>query len=450
MALVLANIGNRDVLCDGQECRPARDRGGEILNAYIGERERLSFPIFGRALEHLQKDLGERRQDLEVVLFVTDQADPAHRSTDTVEFGRIIKKHFGASVKISLEVINQSPHAYDIMFALYGERLSAIRKKHGRPEKVYVLATGGAPACNMALLFHSIALYGEVVKALYVEPARPVTSTTIAEQLVESFARRTFLSHVNSHDYSAAVSVGRVPENARLLAEAAQARLNFDFVSAYGLLRRVRGAEPARTDILIPVENHLARILENDDPGDLLRELAVNMEIKYRARQYADLLGRLFRFEEALLEWAVSVYGNIRAGKRAGGEYPEFIEGIRANDGLEDYLKTRRVDGSRMRYAEPSRMVLREITRFLVVNKNGSGGGIGAVLECADAISAFSDLRNRSIIAHGFKGISLSDLEALGITAVFERIGSIVPDTSGISFAPINACIARILGGEIP
>ncbi len=148
MALVLANIGNRDVLCDGQECRPARDRGGEILNAYIGERERLSFPIFGRALEHLQKDLGERRQDLEVVLFVTDQADPAHRST-TRGVWKDNKKAFRGFVKISWR--SSTVPCYESCSRCTGNGCRHTEKTRAPKRCTYSRRRGAA--CNMAFCF---------------------------------------------------------------------------------------------------------------------------------------------------------------------------------------------------------------------------------------------------------------------------------------------------------
>ncbi|HSW40620.1 MAG TPA: hypothetical protein VLL97_14125 [Acidobacteriota bacterium] len=450
MPLLIANIGNRDLLLDGNECVPARTEGERLLERFDEISGRLGFPIFGRALEYVEKTRGEKPDRLSIILFATDQPDREYRESDTIAFGRIIKKRFGKNRRISLCVIQEEPNYYDSMFVFYRTKLRELAPKGKDADAVYVLATAGAPACNMALLFHSIALFGDSVVPLYVKKDAPVIEMQIAAQLMESFARRAVVNHINSYDYAAAIGVERMHGNVRSLAEAAQARLNFDFRAAYNGLRVVRGTISGATAGLVSIENHMAKIIEENDDAALLRELALNIDIKYRARQYADLLGRLFRFEEALLQWAVRVFGDITIDEKQKGKegFSQFLASVRKQDGLEKYLKTVKTGSGPIDYTKPTRPVLRKIIDFLSERKTDMPGQLKQVLECADAIMKFSDLRNKSVIAHGFKGISGDELKKFEIDRVLELIRSIAGDTSGISFDRMNECIIGLLGSE--
>ena len=171
----------------------------------------------------------------------------------------------------------------------------------------------------------------------------------------------------------------------------------------------------------------------------------MNIDIKYKARQYADLLGRLFRFEEALLQNAVVAHGGIAIDAKSDRDWLKFNASIRACDGLEEFLKTVKAGKEPLKYKEPTRIVLRKIVEYLIKNVKDEHGTLSRMVECADAITEFSDLRNKSVIAHGFQGISGNDLNGRGIEAVLRRIDSIVEDPADISFDRINECIKELI-----
>jgi hypothetical protein len=47
---------------------------------------------------------------------------------------------------------------------------------------------------------------------------------------------------------------------------------------------------------------------KNNDTAALLREVAYSAEIAWRNGRYADMLGRIFRFQEGVLRWIVERY----------------------------------------------------------------------------------------------------------------------------------------------
>ena len=85
--LVLCNVGSRDVRVEGQAPSPAREEGWRLLQAYDEIAPALTFPIVQPCLGYILAQQGEGIERL--VLFGTDQPDPAYRSTDTLYFAQL-------------------------------------------------------------------------------------------------------------------------------------------------------------------------------------------------------------------------------------------------------------------------------------------------------------------------------------------------------------------------
>ena len=83
---LLANVGNRDVLLNGEKIEPARYRGKEILDRLGEHIQGLTLPLLTPAVNELLS----RHNKIEVVLFATDQPEGTpekYRETDTLYAG---------------------------------------------------------------------------------------------------------------------------------------------------------------------------------------------------------------------------------------------------------------------------------------------------------------------------------------------------------------------------
>src|SRR5262245_1900017 len=148
--LFLANVGNRDLFLGGQEIRPARTRGKEILDNFAEHRHNLILPILGPVIRSIETDDPEAQIDL--VLFCTNQegAEERFRANDTFSVGECIKKLLSGQKpvgKVTLREIQTNPNLYDSMFQHFSEELARWQGRRDEYEKVFVSLAGGIPAC---------------------------------------------------------------------------------------------------------------------------------------------------------------------------------------------------------------------------------------------------------------------------------------------------------------
>src|SRR5215510_1451585 len=90
--LLLANVGNRDLILAGQEIRPARTKGKEILERFAEHRQELSLPILGPVIRSIQADTPNASIDLGLFCTNQEDAEEQFRANDTRYFGECIKK----------------------------------------------------------------------------------------------------------------------------------------------------------------------------------------------------------------------------------------------------------------------------------------------------------------------------------------------------------------------
>ena len=199
MNLFFANIGSRDILLNGNKIIPSRTEGEKIYNSLQEYKSEIQFPILNPALKYIfDQDVNNIDQ---MVIFVTDQSDKQFKSGDTIYFGKIIKqilpKIFKSKIKkISLQVLQDEVNYYDSMFSYYRNYFNEIQ--YADVDKVFVLATGGIPACNMGLIFHSIDYYQDKVISLYVsEKTRKIIKINMGKQLFDHFYKKAMQNYLD-------------------------------------------------------------------------------------------------------------------------------------------------------------------------------------------------------------------------------------------------------------
>jgi hypothetical protein len=154
-----------------------------------------------------------------------------------------------------------------------------------------------------------------------------------------------------------------------------------------------------------------------DRQAQLMVELYFNLRLKYRSGEYVDFLSRLFRLHEAVLRYLFEQEASISTDK--GGE-KTFRDYIRARPPLQDFL-----DKHKLEYW-PTTRVLAAILDFWVTREQ-KGPQYGPVHRWIQRLEKLSDLRHKSIGAHGYLGISQQEItERWNSASVVEDLAKVL------------------------
>ena len=431
--LVLCNVGVRDVsverLPDGVS--GARSIGEALLADLEWAKQRATAPIIVPVLQHLRHRL-RLEYPMHVVLFATDQrreVGEKYWGNDTIRFAELLQKllpewlGFGVEVEVQRIPPDCNPSLLDDAYEAYGDLVGHYRHWDGQ---VFCVLSGGIPACNAAMLLQALRHFGERCQAIYKLPEKEPVMLGIGEKVRQNVLEGLALEQLGRLDFSGALcslqglNLGRSGRAAEALVEYAARRLNFDFDGALRCLDTVerQGYGPVR-EYAIAARKELEGLLGGDLRA-LLQELFLNARIAWEQGRYVDFLGRLFRFEEALLRFMVEDILGLPTGGSAE-ELGRWRAGILADDGLRRYLCQVRIGDEALDPSSPSRPVLRAVLEYAL--KSGAARPDGRpylpekrreqylqVLRLADKWQPLAQLRNRSIIAHGFAGVSEDDL----------------------------------------
>jgi hypothetical protein len=439
--LFLANVGSSDLkLDDGKRITPPRSAGKELLARWdepdTDLPEHLQLPILAPSLREV---LATHERIERVVLFATDQADPRYRATDTLYFAELARLWLRdapdfadvlGDIKVD-RLDSASPATYDSTFAVYVSRIASL--DDDEIAVCYVGVTGGTPAMNMALLFHAVRVFGSRCQAVYKrpDPDEPAFPLDIGTQLRQSVSRQAVVAALARRDFAAALALmeetGGYDDDLVALTRYAKQRLNFDFDSARRSLSHAI-ASGYRRPALRCLATTAIRDLDKLRARDLearLTELTHNAAIAYQAQRYVSFLGRIYRFQEAVLRWIMENICDLPTDmspehrEETSWEWKQRIE---AHSKLHAFLQEQTIGDKALDYEQISRPTMKAIVRFVrdqnekadgtpYLDKRSLGLFYGG-FEKFTAFNQLADLRNRTIIAHGFQGVSAAILDA--------------------------------------
>ncbi len=454
-ALVVGNLGNSDLTADGE--RPRRPRPeGELLWQQF-EAHSFALPLIEPCLAQL---LAEGVNITRVVLFYTDQPETEEtmtadrfgvrlRDKDTVWYAqiaaRLLHERFDARVgSVELRRVERgngeaiNPSLYDEAFDAYGDLIA--RAYLPDDTSCFVLMAGGIPACNSALQLHALGAYADRCRFVYQPEGGHPYELRVGAQLQATFRRATALDALARHDFATAlhsVETLERPDPALLaLLRYACYREAFDFVRARVALGEGLRAASGRFRIFLDtLKPDLEQLVERTDSAALLLEVYASARITWDNQRYADFLGRIFRFQEATLRHIVETRLELPTDMGATVQAPNLARyqaGIAASPALQVYLDAQRIDERPLRYADgPNRTVMSAMLSFLAAGgvradgrpylEKAELGRFGELRRRLNKLENLAQLRNQSIIAHGFAGVSREELdrayggEAVGI-----------------------------------
>lgn len=426
--LFVTNIGSRDIeiqgiilLESGQKEKRFKDITKDIFDNFDEYYEKINLPILDKVLKEI---FSEQEKIDNIILIATDQEDNIHNHTDTIYAAEIIKKYLQkkypqkfvnnenfqkipqGNKKFEIKLIKTNPHDPDTMLHFYKEDLFNKKLQHLKQDaSAYVSITSGIAAMNMGLTFSSIEFFEGNCNLIHASTSSNFAQLlNLPEKITTSIKIKELKILIKNYQYFSSallldeIKISQEKKNLlKSLIKYAGNRYCFNFKKGI-------------TDLKNPIKNSIGeekKILSNfqnelHDPSRefYLKELIYNSEIKLRNAEYADFVGRIFNFNENIGKLIVSRLG-VKIQKN--GAIESYLY---KNPDLCTYLTNKFVEknGFDLKRAL-NKDSCYEIIEFF--NKNHEYDDITSNMK---KIIKLSNLRNESIIAHSFKGISKEKL----------------------------------------
>ena len=419
--LLMACVGQRDVQKEGNvpgqwiplDKGNLREESKQILDNLSEWENRLRFPMIEAALKEIRHN--EHMTPVEVILFPTDQQNPNHRKGDTIHCASIIKtllrkksEYRVQDVKI-VELVRQ-PNRYDQMWEEMEGKLEKLDVSDFNSD-VYVLLAGGTPAQNFGMLMAAFTFFGDRLQALAVdESSAGAVALRVNQKLIRDLNQRKLETILDNWDFSGAQSLLSADSLAALCAKAAVARLHLNTSSSKTHMEELSslivGNIPEEVDLLA---NDL-RVLNAGSPakeGLMVREVYWNAWIKWHRQEYADFLGRLWRLQEAALQKVCSeITGlNLAEKQQSDRKAQEMREWLSDHPKFDEYLTNRRnpLDPA---YNTPVYQAILECAVRHCPSDVPLPSYAATLLKAVESLRELRNLRNHSILAHGFEPVT--------------------------------------------
>lgn len=413
---------------------PLPQKAMRAMSQYIFENPKLfdgaiCFPIIDSIIQYVIEELQEPLE--EVVLFVTNQDDEGYRNTDTLYCGKYFKSRYKDVVTSHIKKINalifeqssvkvgtpieykSNPSDFDSAQLFFQDQLSRQARKN--PSSNFVLnITGGTPAMNSMLLLYGTDLLPNPAK-LKVMYKSSSLSTPIPLSYGKNVLKRDSIvlmrTMIAASDYQAALNL---LEQRQAYFESsfvslmgnvlkfAQSRSSYDFRAAKAALEQSAGdfTTEEREQFLL-WRNELDILKSHASRKERLRELWDNLDLQLMRGEYIGFLGRLFRFCEEILR-AIAV--NLGVEVNETGYIKSWVE---HNPTVKCFLENYRTETGKKKQIDYTRAASRLTYIALIEALTTEDSVVRETLKFLQKVERLADLRNNTILAHDFEGVSL-------------------------------------------
>jgi hypothetical protein len=420
-SLFLANIGTSDLGWNETPIIDALNREGlhaRTLSDAVAlvSKDPSRDPLHAIILQPSLQCVFERGvPSLQVILFVTQQTPP--HPLDTAPAFPYLKQALEREFKFKLlrdiqEVtIPDNPAEWGLMHEFFKMRVEHLSTAFSPQRHVFVSVTGGTPAANALLLFQAVRIWQDKVYQVYKPRGSPRAEiSSVGRDLLHDLLEMRYDALVQSRDFLAAAGLAeehhlRPPEEVAIL-KGRYCRDAFDFKQArqWFIKARLEGQREL---------NEVNRLIDNPDTSTRLLELLNNMRHELERREYLDFLSRLYAFSDLLVRTVFF---------KSTGVKDDFDKESRTYPGFETFVKAdpelaAKFEEKKWRL-EPNFLTLPRVFNHLLQKSSLSPDAkhlLGKALEFAGLVKPLIDLRNTTIVAHGFAGASAEDVtQALG------------------------------------
>ncbi len=413
----------------------------------------VRFPIVEAVIQKLAQT-AHWPQRWQWIVVETRQSDPKFHQRDTEGMGKLVKQYLSAlerSENASIRkdrnlppqllpekgpfplLYHKNPAAYDEVLAFLRQELRERIRRYGlQNEQFFAVLGPGTPAMGLGFVISLVELLPLpqiVLLQAHQDKARPTSSIvkriSLAPRLKQWPVRQTLRALLDRYDYDGVLQLLEDLQGknlwpaqnlmiARTLCEYGKNRLNLDFQNAQRHLTAVE--ESIDSDTWRTLVNSLPMGIRPKAPETLwplLYELLWNAQMTLQRGMYHDLLGRLFRFQELYLQILLATYDVVKLSENRALPGSAFGR-------LEPCLSTTRVNefgvpdeqGKTLEFHDLktlNRTVLLACFRCIGM-QNLLFEGWEQTWNSLEMLSKLVQLRNRSLIAHGWEPLSAENL----------------------------------------
>ncbi len=203
---------------------------------------------------------------------------------------------------------------------------------------------------------------------------------------------------IDRYDYGGALDIlcekGFGDIDAAIIIKSCKYAVNFDFETAYNILKLLSEEKRNEKEILKLTKN--LRDLIDGDPNAIFSELIENIKFQIVNEEYIDFLGRVYRFKEAIFKY-IFVKEHLNRNK-----FSFLIEVMSKKSILKILRKKYRIFNSNLIYG-----ISTYINKYLSYEK-----GYESIVKLlnSEKMTSLIELRNSSIVGHGFRAVSREDI----------------------------------------
>jgi len=203
---------------------------------------------------------------------------------------------------------------------------------------------------------------------------------------------------IRRYDYGGALELmkekGLQHSPSAIIMNSCRYAVNFDFKKARTILRDLP-LEIKKSEAVMILDKSLEQMIAGD-PDAIFSELMENLKFQIVNEEFIDFLGRVYRFKEAILKY---VFAKTFINKNRFS----FTEPIMEKRVIIKHLRKKyKIFNSNLMYG-----ITTYITRYL--DKNSKYAEVEKLLN-SGKMDNLMELRNSSIVGHGFVGVSIDDI----------------------------------------
>ena len=407
--IFLANIGTSDI----KELKKEKEKFFEVTKKFLKENkwDNLTLEILEPEIEELEKRY-EDFSSSKIFLFGTKQ-EPSHLK-DTIYAAEIAKRKILSRFNLDEEEIEiipikKNPADFDKMQAFYKDFLEGLKEILNENTDLIVSITGGTPAQNFSLLLNSIFLYPEKLKAIYLfEGQKKPKFLNINQKIFDEIIKKQIqILKENELFYPSIKLIEKWPSSftydEKIKLEFSSAISQFNFQKAREILERhprlFSETEKEKLDKYLKFPQLIKERKLTQEYFeiylDLILEVWKDAKRKWHQGEYTDFLGRIFRIEEGVLHFIFEYETQVITQPLDGNSYPEFEKWAKNEEFVKSWCEKEKIE----KLTAPSKKFLREYLEYKFPEYK-------TFIRFSTRIQNLSFLRNKSILAHGFEGIS--------------------------------------------
>ena len=463
MTTVLYTIGNRDVQVNGDQDENERLRSA---TREAGEAGLLQWREAARRKDQAELDRLRARYRItqlnatvdriatregvigRLCLFVTDQPEGVDfRRTDSLHAGELAaellrtdpaRKRLLKQVKVEplkRKGVGIDPADYGQCFDLLREKLPALKIPDGG--RVYLCPTSGTPAMTMGLILAGLLTAGARCHLLYLgQGDGSPRKGDFPFQFLRALRRRDLQAALTRYDYDAAAALMRDAGDQPWLvavAEAAAARLNFDFSRAWRCLEDAAipgNAAKAFARFSAAAE----RLAVPEAPITAkLAELATQLPLLWSTGRYLDFTGRAILFLENAAGLVVDRGLGLSGDGPRGPRLATLLEGPEQRPALMRFIERQRLQAPSLadKAGHLSTFFMVRLLSFIISDENDALSTLSetetiAIREVVPQLQELDVLRDmRNTGTHFFGGVGSEQIAAAygdGIETLPDRL----------------------------